>query len=190
MCSVIAQIEDRTIRLDAMNGLRRKRINILDELFLRNANTPEACREFINRTQNWQQGPIHVHVYGDASGNARQTGGAGTRTDYEVIRRCFSGEPGYTLVFRTKAANPAVKDRVNAVNAALCNSRGERACLVNPRCKHLIRDLERVVWKPGTTLIDKDTDHQLTHISDAAGYLIESELPLRGTVGFRTERIL
>ena len=190
MCSVIAQIEDRSTRVDTMTGRRVVRINVLDELFLRNANTPQACREFVNRTQNWQRGAIHVHVYGDASGHARQTAGAGTRTDYETIRQFFAGEPGYRLTFRTKTANPAVKDRVNAMNAALCNSRGERKCFIHPRCKGLIRDLERVVWKPGTTLIDKDTDGQLSHMSDAAGYLIETELPLRGTIGYRSERIL
>lgn len=67
------------------------------------------------------------------------------RTDYETIRQFFSGEPGYWLIFPIKTANPAVKDRVNAVNAALCNSRRERRCFVNSRCKHLIHDFERVV---------------------------------------------
>jgi hypothetical protein len=76
------------------------------------------------------------------------------------------------------------------MNAALCNSHAERRCSVHARCKRLIRDLERVVWKAGTSLIDKDRDRELSHMSDAVGYLIESELPLRGTVGERSGRLL
>src|SRR5205085_2741981 len=49
--------------------------------------------------------------------------------------------------FRRNSCNPAVKDRINCVNALLCNSLGERRLVVDPHCRNLIRDLEQVCWK-------------------------------------------
>lgn len=44
-------------------------------------------------------------------------------------------------------ANPAVKDRVNAVNAMLCNTYGERRLLVNTNaCPKFTQCLERQVY--------------------------------------------
>jgi hypothetical protein len=60
---------------------------------------------------------------------------------------------------------------------------GERRLLVNPCCKRLIHDLERVSWKGDSNdnllpQLDK-TNPALTHVSDALGYLIETEFALR-----------
>jgi hypothetical protein len=46
-----------------------------------------------------------------------------------------------------KISNPAVRGRVNAMNGMMRNQQRERRLLVNPCCKQLIRDLERVSWK-------------------------------------------
>jgi hypothetical protein len=93
-----------------------------------------------------------------------------------------------------RSSNPAVRDRVNAVNAMLCNHQGERRLLVNPCCKQLIRDLERVSWKADSndnllSQLDK-TNPGLTHVSDALGYLIEAEFGLRQRGGPRLTQIL
>jgi hypothetical protein len=66
----------------------------------------------------------------------------------------------------------------------LCNNQGERRLLVNPCCKQLIRDLERVSWKADRhdNLLPpqlEKTNPALTHVSDALGYLIEAEFALR-----------
>jgi hypothetical protein len=79
--------------------------------------------------------------------------------------------------YHNKSSNPLVRDRVNAVNAMLRNNEGERRLLVNPCCKPLIRDLERVSWKADShdnllPQLDK-ANPGLTHVSDALGYLIE-----------------
>ena len=81
-------------------------------------------------------------------------------------------------------ANPAVLDRVNAVNRA-----AERGFLViDPGLERLWRDFENVLWKPGTSEIQKKKapsglvsdfdDSLLTHISDAVGYGVHYEHPL------------
>ena len=65
----------------------------------------------------------------------------------------------------------------------------KRRLLVNPGCKQLIQDLERVSWKADShdnLLPQLDTTNpRLTHVSDALGYLIESEFGLHQVGGPR-----
>jgi hypothetical protein len=192
MCSVIAQVEDRTTRHDQMMNYRNFRINVLDELYLRDCNTVQACEEFVNHTEKYRSStrPIQVICYGDASGSARQTASAGSRSDWQTVREYFARHPGYVISYRYKPANPMVKDRIAAVNGALCNSVGERRLFIHPQCKNLQRDLERVAWSEGSAQLDKKTDAQLTHISDALGYLVETEMPVRQTASFRKEMLV
>jgi len=69
------------------------------------------------------------------------------------------------------------------VNAVLKNLSGEHRLLIDPKCKHLIRDLEQVRWKAdpyGNSLAELDkSDPMRTHVSDALGYLIAREFPMR-----------
>ena len=75
----------------------------------------------------------------------------------------------------------------------LCNNEGERRLAVHPRCKHLIRDLERVSWKADShdnllPQLDK-SNPALTHVSDALGYFLEAEFGLRQSGGPRSTYI-
>ena len=88
----------------------------------------------------------------------------------------------YQGTFHLRSANPEVKDRVNCVNARLRNQHGERRLRIDPRCKQLIQDFERVHWKcdaNGNSLPELDKgDPKRTHVeSDALGYMIEREFP-------------
>ena len=56
------------------------------------------------------------------------------------------------MQFRVPGANPPVKDRVNCLNARLCNYAGDRRVLIAPKCKELAKDLERVGWKTDANL--------------------------------------
>jgi hypothetical protein len=192
MCSIIAQIEDQSDRSDVLMGRRRLAVHVIDELFLPDSNTPEACEEFVEHTKLFHHGtPLQVYVYGDASGSARQRAvGAGANSDWAVIRQFFANRREYQVSFKYKSSNPSVRDRVAAVNAGLCNSQQQRRVFVDPRCKNLVRDLERVTFKPGTGSLDQTSDPQLTHVSDALGYLIESEMGLRQPGGARPERLI
>ena len=188
MCSVIAQVEEITdAKTVALTGHHEYEIRILDEIYLGDSNTPEACEAFEEHTQQYQRGnPLVVYVYGDASGSARQRAvGAGANSDWAVIKQYFANKREYKMSYKYKPANPLVKDRVAAVNAGLCNSQQVRRVFVHPRCKMLIRDFERVTFKAGTNTLDQTTDPMLTHISDAAGYLIETVMGFRQTGGPR-----
>jgi hypothetical protein len=140
----------------------------IDEIYLRNSNTVEACREFKSRY------PVHMaglYIYGDATGKARSTNS--NVTNWQIIKEELGKYGVHNMVL---PKNPAERDRVNSTNAMLKNSAGVVRTFINPnKCKHLIRDCEQVSYKEGSVQIDKTKNFDLTHPSDAAGYLYDRE---------------
>jgi len=61
-------------------------------------------------------------------------------------------------------------------------------------CKHLLKDFEQVCWKAdpyGNSLADLDkSDRARTHVSDAVGYLVTREFPMRARAGERAGPML
>jgi hypothetical protein len=151
-------------------GTDLNQVVVIDEIFLRNSNTVSACQEFKNRYPNHRAG---VYLYGDATGKARHADS--NVTNWKIIENELMT---YGITKCVPSANPAERDRINAVNAMICNSKGDRRVMINPKCKHTIRDLEQVSLKEGSTQIDKGKDLLLTHASDALGYMIEKEWSL------------
>ena len=100
--------------------------------------------------------------YPDATGRAR--GSSAAYSDISILKRHF--------IVKVKHINPKVINRVNAMNKALSGN-----MIIDPRCKNLINDLEKVVNKQGTREIDK-SNKMLTHISDALGYAVTYEFPV------------
>ena len=107
-----------------------------------------------------------INIYPDASGKNRKSQNA-SESDIAQLN-----EAGFSVF--NNAANPAVKDRVNAMNAMLCNSKGDRRYLINTRkCPNLTEKLEQQVYKNGEP--DKDGTED---INDACGYFIAYEYPI------------
>jgi len=108
-----------------------------------------------------------LHVFGDASGGSRNPGHAETNWDYVV-----QGLQALQLPFKLRVprGNPFVEDRINAVNAALCDLSGTVHWKCHPRCQRLINDLSTMV-RDKDGCIDK-RDINLSHASDADGYAI------------------
>lgn len=186
MCSVIGQmVTSRT----PLHGLSDAQFNVLDEIHLEDSNTPQACEEFIGRSRQYRRDgmPLLVNVYGDATGSKRTSANAGSLSDWSAVKERLSREPGLLVSYKYGAGNPLQKDRVASVNAALRNSLGVGRCHIDPQCSYLVRDLERVTWKAGSSILDQETDRMLTHISDALGYWIEKEASVsRQQGGFRS----
>jgi hypothetical protein len=189
-------------------------VHILDELVLPDSHTLAACEEFLSRTKPWIIAPeplelperedlcetfdemlrhyqpalLNVYVYGDATGEQRRT--AASRTDWQIARDFFGRFPDrFQVQFQVPRSNPPVKDRVNCVNAMLRNHAGQHRLLIDPKCKGLIKDFEQVCWKVdphGNQLADLDkSDPMRTHLSDAAGYFLAREFPMRAPRGER-----
>lgn len=143
-------------------------IYVLDEIVGRDTNTPEMIDRLRGMKRYWNHRPLHV--YGDPSGKARVT--AASMSDYVLMRRAGLASQ------RIARKAPPVKDRVMAVNARLRSGDGKVRLFVHPRCKALIKDMEWVRWREGRSEIDK-SNGELTHASDALGYFIHYEYPLR-----------
>jgi hypothetical protein len=106
-----------------------------------------------------------AYVYPDATGASRKT--SSSRSDHQILR-----DSHFKIKARRK--NPAVRDRVNAVNNILLVRDGKSRFSIE-NCPKLVSDLERVVWKSGD--IDK-SDSSLTHMSDALGYAVHLLFPI------------
>lgn len=141
------------------------KVRVFDEVVLKDTNTVEMARETIRRYNGHKPGVI---VYGDAAGSARSTTG---KSDYAIL-----GEMGFRNQ-RILPCNPAVRDRVNAVNSMLRNTRDEARLYHHPRCGYLRKDFETVEWKDGGRELDK-ANAERTHASDGLGYFISAEFPL------------
>ena len=182
MCSVIAQRDKETVE-------------ILDELILDDAHTNYACDRFWNRISKWRSRgapALQIDIYGDASGHQRRTSGAAT--DWTLIREFFARYVGEASVhIKAATSNPGVRDRINIVNGRLFNAAGERQLFIDPKCKELLRDLERVCWRTDefgqpTNELDK-SDRMRTHASDALGYYLTQAFPLHSKIGERKDRL-
>lgn len=126
-----------------------------------------------------------VEIYGDRSGNTENT--QTTKTDYQFVRAKMA-ELGLTCRVCVPSANPPIKSRVDTFNDALCDDADEIHYRIHPRCKRLLTDLKNM--KEGEDgLIDK-ADKKLSHPSDAAGYRIFYQRPLRRDRSERLSRVL
>lgn len=159
-------------------------IFVLDEIVLSRASTMDACEEFYTRFPNHQAGIV---VFGDASGSRLQTSGT---TDYGIISE-FLIRNGYSKhTLQVPSQNPPVRERVALVNAQL-HSRYETVHLfLDPKCKELITDLEEVVYKPDSAVIDKEKNPKRTHLSDALGYLLWQQCRAQTIYGEQPQRLV
>lgn len=161
----------------------RRRLTVLDEIFLRNSDTDKAIKEFhlrmepyLDARRKYTSYPMAVSIYGDASGS-RTTSNSGSRSDWQIIREYLDRHKHlFSPTFKVPNANGAVTDRVIAVNSAFCNSLGERRVTVDPKCKELIKDFEQVAYAKGSSAIDQPGGTMRTHMSDAFGYLVVKEM--------------
>lgn len=109
-----------------------------------------------------------VVVYPDASGGNTSSKNA-SESDLTILKQAG-------LQINVNAANPAVKDRINAVDAMTLNAEGDRRWKINTdACPALTEALEQQAWGSNGEP-DKTTGHD--HPVDAAGYFIVKRWPI------------
>lgn len=113
-----------------------------------------------------------VFIYPDASGKNREANNA-SESDISLLQKA-----GFAV--KVNSSNPAVKDRVNATNAMLCNTYGERRMLVNTiKCPKFTTCLERQVYgKDGAP----DKKGGFDHGNDGGTYPIVFMFPINEPV--------
>lgn len=154
MSAVIAQLQP--------NG----ELWVVDEIVLYNSSTEEMCDAIDKKYFRYQK---QITIYPDPAGGQRQH--ARGETDLDIMR-----EKGFKRI-KYRKKHPMVIDRVNSVNRMLKTASGKVLLRIDTSCKHLINSLEQTIFKQGTREVDKKAGTE--HSSDALGYMIEFEFPLK-----------
>ena len=144
-------------------------LTVIDEIS--GAHDTDALAQEIKRRY-----PEHrIYVYPDASGGNRSTNAA--QTDIQILE-------SYGMSNQSPRSNPAVRDRVAAVQALLENGKGEVRLKLSETCKRSIECLELQSW---TEKGEPDKDAGYDHMNDALGYVIWREFnPLHANAGRST----
>lgn len=122
-------------------------IVVHDEIWLEVGDTYKMCDALIKKSYKGM-------VIPDSTGRNRKTSG---QSDFDILK-----QHGFQI---PHVMNPAVWDRVNNVNRLFQENR----IIINPRCKKLINDLQKVVWK-NNSIDQSGANKMLSHISDGLGY--------------------
>jgi hypothetical protein len=107
-------------------------------------------------------------VIPDAAGQATSSKNS-SESDHQILR-----DKGFRV--EVDGTNPAIKDRINAVNALILNGDGERTLRVNTnKCPRFTETLEQQVYdKFGMP----DKTAGLDHVGDAGGYPLAKRFPI------------
>lgn len=135
-------------------------IHYFDEIRQTNSNTEEMAKAMMKIAPN-------VPVYPDAAGSARST--TSNRSDHSILKE-------FRFQVISKKANPPIIDRLNALNRMLKDANDRIRMTVDPKCIHLIKDLEQV-QRSRDGKIDK-SNIALTHMFDACSYYIAYKYPI------------
>ena len=140
------------------------KIHFHDEIEIMSSNTDELAQEIRQRYPSQK-----IVCYPDPAGAARKTNS--NVTDHQILR-----QHGFEV--RARHKHPAIRDRINCVNSLIKNVKGETRLYLDPkRCKRTIECLNKITYKQGTNLPDKDSGFD--HMVDALGYMCEFEFPIQ-----------
>lgn len=153
-------------------------LGVIGEVFIPRASRTElVCNRLI---QDWGHHRYGVKIYGDATGGAKKSSG-NDGSDWDIVRSIL--KPHFSPMFSWKvpASNPPERARINAVNARFRTTDGKVHFLVDPvRAPKTVRDFESVVTvEGGSGELLKEHGSELTHLSDAVGYQVAYEWPLK-----------
>ena len=140
--------------------IRGQTVYAIREIFLEEGGTRRMADRI---TQSFPE--RHITIIGDSSGNNKRDVAA-DKTNYQIFDE-------YAYLHPTHFHNPRREARINGVNSHLFH----RRVVVDPSCKRLIADLEKVSYDINGQ-VDQKTDTDLTHMSDAFGYGLWHFLPL------------
>jgi len=145
---------------------------LLNEIVLISAVAKQSALEFVEKFKNHAN--RSVIVYGDASGNAGEK--HGQVSNYSEIENILRAN-NWNVERRVKPANPAIRDRQNAVRAKVCNAAEQVSLFVNPvTAPYCHKGLATTQLKKGSSFIEEDSEYQ--HITTAIGYCVEREWPI------------
>jgi len=143
--------------MSAIVHVKRKGQPVAVDEILGVADTPAMIEILKSRYEGRQ-----ISIFPDASGNSRKTVNA-SETDISMLQSA-----GFDVY--NNAANPRVKDRINSMQSAFLNAKGERFYKVNvEKCPNYAANLEQQSYNQAG---EPDKSGGNDHTNDAAGYFI------------------
>lgn len=134
------------------------------EVYLSNSNTFEMRDHLLSMFE-----PHQVVIYPDSTGKHENSNA--TTSDIAILKKA-----GFKIIAKT--SNPFVIDRVNATNS-LMKKRDKIRFKINPECTKTINDINKVERLADGRLNKNQEKQGLKHITDALGYLIDNNWPIK-----------
>jgi hypothetical protein len=183
------QVDNVTMFANTVISKPSRGTGVIGEVYIpRNSNTKAVCHKLI---QDWGHHRGRILIYGDATGGGRSTQSEHPgQNDWDIVKNELYGYFGDQRVLdRVPSSNPTERSRVNAVNSRLQTSDEVVHLKIDPAAApNLVRDFEGVsLVVGGSGEIDKKADVKLTHLTDAVGYYIVAEFPVRKELSFIKE---
>ncbi len=126
--------------------------------------TPALAKLLIDR---YKVNGHHITIYPDASGQGHKSVNAAL-SDLQILK-----DSGFAIC--VNSTNPAVKDRLAAMNGAILSAAGERKLLINTRnAPGLTECLEQQVYDNNG---EPDKSQGKDHAPDACGYFVSYRWP-------------
>ncbi|KKN34717.1 hypothetical protein LCGC14_0790990 [marine sediment metagenome] len=151
---------------------------VVGEVYIpRGSNTIRVADKLI---ADWGEHESSIYCYGDFTGGARGSASV-LGSDWELIKGKLWNHFGRDRVFFRIRPNPRERDRLNSVNSRCLSLSKKIRLVVDPsRAPHTVKDFEGVTLiEGGTGEIDKKTAPELTHLTDAYGYRVWYEYPVK-----------
>jgi hypothetical protein len=155
-----------------------REIWVLDEIWLpESAQTKIACGEFLRKWGKYIPLVPAFEYEGDIAGAHGDT--RDNRTDIEIMEGCFLNIRNAVPCTRLRR-DRVVFNGVASMNALFApGGHNISRFWIDPACDHLIKDLEQLSWVPGSRVIDKKTNKELSHAADALRQAIARIFPMR-----------
>lgn len=162
---VLIGLDFNRLKMSAVVYVIRNGLPIAIDEVTDGRDTPYMADLFVTRYKDKGHA---VTIFPDASGQNSSSKNA-SESDLSILKQ--SG-----LSVRVNSTNPAIMDRVNAVNALILNGKGVRRLLINThRCPKMTDSLEQQAYdKNGMP----DKTAGLDHCADAAGYPLAMMFPI------------
>jgi hypothetical protein len=142
------------------------KIYTFDEAFIDDCTTAQMIDHILFEKKF---SPEMCIAYPDSTGKAEKSNAS--KSDIQQIRA--AGIP-----VNAKSGNPRVKDRIANVNRLLKDRKGIVRAYINPRCKYLINDFNKVKCDQDGKEEPEQKKGRLTHISSAWGYMAYYLFPM------------
>lgn len=150
-------------------------VRVIGEILVRDSSTMVMCAAFLERCEREKWNPKGVHIYGDATGKARDT--TSGVSDWMIVRNLLKN---HDPVWKYPANSWSIKDTLNSTRAKLSNAAGDVGLHVDTECRQLVDDFESLLWPS-----DLSDGHCVAWLR----YFLQWEYPVRTASTGRAEVI-